>query len=121
MSNSNVATSPASDSVAKNGGANRDQVLSDIRAGRRLERITSSVQNFLETQVAKIDEALEQCEAAVENDRLVRDRLAAFEKEKREWETARNAELKRLSVASDELAKAWEKLETDRRSLADKK
>jgi len=121
MPKSNKILSPASVDASNSYGGDRDQVLSDIRAGRRLERITSSVQSFLEVQVSKVNAALEQCEAAVKNDRLVADRLADFEKEKRVWESARDTEIKRLSVASDELAKAWTQLETERRSLADKK
>ena len=97
----------------------RDQLLTDIRSGRRLERVVDSVKLFLEMQVDKIEQTLGQCEAAVENERQLQKRLAEFEKEKHQWNQTRMSEIERLSVAGDELAKAWAQLEVERRQFLD--
>ena len=99
----------------------RDQLLTDIRSGRRLERVVDSIKHFLEAQVGKIEQTLAQCDAAVENDRLLQQRLAEFEKEKHEWNQMRMSEIERLSAAGDELAKAWGQLEVERRKFLDSK
>jgi len=99
----------------------RDQLLTDIRSGRRLERVVDSVKHFLEMQVGKIEETLAQCDAAVENERLLQQRLAEFEKEKHQWQQTRMSEIERLSAAGDELTKAWEQLEGERRKFLDSK
>lgn len=102
-------------------GVSRDQLLSDIRSGRRLERIVESIRHFLEMQVSKVEHTLAQCEAAVENDRRVHQKMAEFQQEKHKWNETRRLEVERLSAASDELAKAWEQLETERRQFLDSK
>jgi len=99
----------------------RDQLLTDIRSGRRLERVVDSIKHFLEMQVGKIEETLAQCDAAVENERLLQQRLAEFEKEKHQWQQTRMSEIERLSSAGDELTKAWEQLEVERRKFLDSK
>ena len=99
----------------------RDQLLTDIRSGRRLERVVDSVKLFLEMQVDKIEQTLGQCEAAVENERQLQKRLAEFEKEKHQWNQTRMSEIERLSAAGDELSKAWAQLEVERRQFLDSK
>ena len=99
----------------------RDQLLTDIRSGRRLERVVDSIKSFLEMQVGKIEQTLAQCEAAVEKERLLQQRLAEFENEKHQWQQTRMSEIERLSAASDELAKAWGQLEVERRKCLDSK
>ena len=94
----------------------RDQVLTDIRSGRRLDKIVSSIENFLSNQVSKLEQALADCEQAVENDRIVQEILDRHEREKEAWEQARQMELERLNAAGEELARAWEKLEEERRN-----
>lgn len=118
IDNQNSSSEQIGASEAK---VSRDQMLVDIRSGRRLERIVASIQNFLEMQVSKVDDTISQCEMAVENDIRVQARLADFEQEKRAWDENRKQEITRLSQASDELAKAWEKLETERRQFLDSK
>lgn len=123
-----MVTTPADNQIAKPdckaapaAETSRDQMLVDLRSGRRLDRIVASIQNFLEMQVSRVEDTIAQCEAAVENDIRVQERMAKFEKEKREWDESRKQEIARLSQASDELAKAWEKLETERRQFVDLK
>lgn len=99
----------------------RDQMLADIRSGRRLERLVDNIKHFLENQVAKIDQTLAGCEAAVDNDRRFQKRLAEFQEEKHKWAKTREAEITRLSIAGDELAKAWTQLEGERRKFLDSK
>ena len=99
----------------------RDQMLADIRTGRRLERVVESIKRFLEVQVEKVDQTIISCEAAVREDRRLRKRLAEFQEEKHQWDQNREAEIARLSIASDELAKAWAQLETERRKFLDSK
>jgi hypothetical protein len=115
------SSEPQSSHSAAGDGISRDQVLADIRSGRRLEKIVASIRNFLEIQVSRVEETIEQCEAAVENDIRIQERLAEFEKEKRAWDETRKLEIARLSAAGDELSKAWEKLESDRRQFLDSK
>ena len=123
-----MVTTPADNQIAQPSGStaletenSRDQMLVDIRSGRRLDRIVASIQNFLEMQVSRVEDTISQCEAAVENDIRIQERMAKFEKEKRAWDESRKQEIARLSQASDELAKAWEKLETERRQFLDLK
>ena len=61
------------------------------------------------------------CEAAVESERQLQERLAKFEEEKHQWNKTREAEIASLSTAGDELAKAWAQLETERRQFLDSK
>lgn len=94
----------------------RDQVLTEIRSSRRLEKIVSSIENFLNHQVERLGQAMEACERAAENDKIVKEILKRHEDEKRLWEEERQAEMIRLSKAGDELVKAWEQLEEERRN-----
>lgn len=91
-----------------------DQTLTEIRSGRRLERVVSSIESFLTSQVARLDKAIEECNAAVENDNIVKRILADFEKEKAAWDECRQREILRLQRAGEELIKGWEQLEIER-------
>lgn len=91
-----------------------DSTLKEIRSGRRLDRIVSSISSFLQHQVDRLETELDRCQKAVDNDQVVQRMLTAFEKEKQEWESARQAEVERLNEASDKLALGWEKLEHEK-------
>ena len=119
--NSKVTTAEPSLANPQEKPVSRDQMLAEIRSGRRVERIVVNIKHFLEMQVARIDQTLTGCEAAVENDRRLQQRLAEFEEEKHQWAKTREAEIARLSIAGDELAKAWAQLETERRQFLDSK
>ena len=93
----------------------RDQILNEIRSGRRLEKIASSIENFLNHQVEKLEQAIEECRRAAENDRVVKEILKRHEEEKKVWEEERRAETLRLAQAGEELVVAWDKLEEERR------
>lgn len=96
-----------------------DQMLSDIRSGRRLERIVDSIKHFLDIQVSNVEQVLKQCEAAVDNDRRLKKLFVDFEKEKHQWSQARQAEIERLSIAGDKLIQGWVDLEAERRQFLD--
>lgn len=96
-----------------------DRTLSEIRTGRRLEKITASIESFLHSQVARLEKAIAECQRSVENDEILQRILADFEVEKQEWEKNRQAEIVRLSGAGEELIKGWEKLEAERQKWSD--
>jgi len=118
---SKVTTSESSPAKTQGEPVARDQMLADIRSGRRLERLVDNIKHFLENQVAKIDQTLAGCEAAVDSDRRFQQRLAEFQEEKHQWAKTREAEIARLTIAGDELTKAWEQLENERRNFIDSK
>ena len=92
-----------------------ERTLAEIRSGRRLEKIVASIQSFLNSQVARLDKSIAECNRAIENDRIVQNILADFETEKLAWEKDRQAEIARLQAAGEELIKGWEQLESERR------
>ena len=96
-----------------------DRSLTKSRSARRLESVVSSVESFLNGQVERLEQAIQQCNQAVDNDRIVQSIMADFELRKQEWESQRASELARLELAGNELAKAWEQLETERRRFAE--
>ncbi len=91
-------------------------MLDEIRAGRRLDKIVSSIENFLGNQVSKLEQALLQCDVAVDNDRIVKEILQRHQEERERWDQERETERARLREAGEELARAWEKLEEERRN-----
>ena len=91
-----------------------DRTLTEIRSGRRLEKIVVSIESFLNSQVARLDKAIAECNQSVENDRIVQGILAEFELEKAAWEKSRQQEIKRLQAAGEELIKGWKNLENER-------
>ena len=92
-----------------------DRTLTEIRSGRRLEKIVDSIENFLNSQITRLEKAMAECNASIENDRIVQRILSEFEVEKAAWEESRQAEILRLQAAGEELVKGWEKLEDERR------
>lgn len=113
MNETNIPSiAPVDSSVV---ATSRDQVLNEIRSSRRLGKIVSSIENFLNHQVEKIEQTIESCHRAAENDRIVQEVLRKHEEEKRKWEEERQAETLRLSQAGEELIRAWEQLEEERR------
>ena len=101
------------------GVTSTSRVLTEIRSGRRLEKIAASVESFLENQIARIEKALAEVEQAAENDRIVQKILADFEDEKAAWEQERQAEIERLSRAGEDLIAAWDKLEAEKKAWLD--
>ena len=116
-----IVTPEPSGAIPEEVAGSRDQMLADIRSGRRLERVVESIRSFLDVQVEKVDQTLASCEAAVQKDKQLRKRLAEFQEEKHQWDQIREAEIARLSITGDELAKAWIQLETERRKFLDSK
>lgn len=98
-----------------------DRTLSEIRSGRRLEKLVASIQGFLNGQVARLEKGLDECQEAVDNDRIMRTVLASFETQKRVWQEKCDAESKRLQLASEKLAEGWKELEDERRKLLDER
>lgn len=108
-------TNESSSTMLPSSGA-RDKILNEIRSGRRLDKIVSSIENFLNNQVEKLEQAIEECEKSAGNDRIVQEILKRHEDEKRMWEEERQSETIRLSQAGEELIKAWGQLEEERRT-----
>jgi hypothetical protein len=98
-----------------------DRTLSEIRSGRRLEKLIASIQGFLNGQVARLEKALDECQAAVDNDRIMRTVLANFETEKKVWQERCDAEANRLKLVGEKLAEGWKELEDERRKLLDER
>ena len=91
-----------------------DRSLAELRTGRRLEQVAASIETFLLSQVARIEESLELCQTSVGQNQIVQRILADFEKQKVEWEEQRQSESRRLYEAGERLIRGWEQLETDR-------
>jgi hypothetical protein len=102
-------------------GQSLDRTLTEIRSGRRLQKIVSSIESFLLSQVTRLNNALEECNQAVENDKIVQRILAEFEKEKQAWEANRQAEILRLHEAGEELIRGWDQLDEERRKWSDER
>jgi hypothetical protein len=98
-----------------------DRTLTEIRSGRRLEKIAASIQSFLESQFSRLESALIDVQSAEENDKILQRILADFEKEKRTWEEQRQAEILRLQNASEQLISGWQQLEDERRKWMDER
>ena len=98
-----------------------DRTLVEIRSGRRLEKIANSIESFLHSQVTRLETALQQCQQAEHNDKIVQNILAEFELEKETWEEQRQAEIRRLDIASEQLSLGWQQLEDERRSWLDER
>ncbi|MEM7782525.1 MAG: hypothetical protein AAF623_04165 [Planctomycetota bacterium] len=99
----------------------KQQVLTEIRSGRRLEKIASSIGSFLDNQLERLEAAFKEIERVAANDRIVQNILAEFELEKREWEMERQAEIDRLNRAGEELIEAWQKLESEKKAWMDER
>ena len=108
-------------SASRDEDSQLDQTLSEIRSGRRLEKLVASIQGFLNGQVARLDKALDECQAAVDNDRIMRTVLASFETEQKQWQEKCEAESKRLKAEGQKLAEGWKELEDERRRLLDER
>ncbi len=96
-----------------------DNTLNEIRSGRRLDKIVSSIESFLQSQVTRLDRALEECRRAADNDRIVQKLLADAQLERENWERKRQAEILRLEQAGERLAQGWKQLEDERRNWLD--
>ena len=98
-----------------------DRTLTEIRSGRRLEKIVKSIESFLHSQISRIDKAVEECRLAENNDKILQKMRKDFEQEKLEWQETRNSEGLRLNEASDMLIQGWKDLEDERRSWLDER
>jgi hypothetical protein len=120
MNTSLTETNPNESSLRRTAGSGStatslDRTLTEIRSGRRLEKIVKSIESFLHSQITRLEKAMAECNQSIENDRIVQRILAEFELEKAAWEESRQAEILRLQLAGEELIKGWEKLEEERR------
>lgn len=102
-----------------NGSLNVDHAsfeseLGELRLGRRLKKLTSSVENFLQIQLSRLNTALRHCEKAEEQNELLRRMMAEFETQKREWQLKQLAEEQRLFEAGEKLMRGWEQLEIEK-------
>ncbi len=98
-----------------------DRTLTEIRSGRRLEKIVTSIENFLHNQILRLDKALDEFRLAQNNEKILQKILKDFETEKLQWDEARNSEILRLSDASEKLIEGWQQLEDERRNWLDER
>lgn len=116
-SNASVLSESPDDDQAHPSPQSVDQTLTEIRSGRRLESIVASIESFLDGQIGRLELAINECQKAVENDKIVQRILADFELEKQAWEENRQAEIVRLQASGAKLINGWEKLENERRNF----
>lgn len=98
-----------------------DQTLDEIRTGRRLEKIVSCIENFLQSQIIRLDEGLHECKRLIENDKIVKQILSDCQREKQVWESEKENQIQRLELANKKLAQGWEDLENERRKWIDQR
>lgn len=98
-----------------------DRTLTEIRSGRRLEKVVSCIESFLYSQISRLEKGLAECGKAVDNDEIVKKILADFELEKQAWEAERQLETLRLKEAGEKLIHGWEQLENERRNWLDQR
>ena len=94
-----------------------DRSLAELSSGRRLEKITASIEGFLLNQVARLNKSLDKCKQAVDQDKIVQRIMSDFERQKQEWEKERQVEIKRLVEAGDNLIQGWKQLEQERQAF----
>ena len=98
-----------------------DQTLTEIRSGRRLEKIAGSIASFLNGQLVRLETVLEECDRAQRNDQIVQQILADLETQKIAWAENCQTESQRLKEAADQLALGWKQLENERRKWIDER
>lgn len=94
-----------------------DRSLTELSSGRRLEKITSSIEGFLLNQIARLNKSLDKCKQAVDQDKIVQRIMSDFERQKLVWEKERQTEIKRLVEAGDNLILGWKQLEQERQAF----
>ena len=94
--------------------SNFESSLGELRVGRRLQQVTSSIGSFLDSQLAKLEKALVQCKNAELQNEVLQRIIAEFEQQKIDWEQTRVAEEKRLFAAGEKLIEGWKQLEQER-------
>jgi len=94
-----------------------DRSLVELRSGRRLEKATISIESFLLNHVARLNKALDHCQLAVDQNKILQRVMADFQRQKAQWEIERQTELRRLFEASEKLAAGWKNLEAERQNL----
>ena len=98
-----------------------DKTLDEARSGRRLTKIVNSIQSYLNNEISKLETAIEKCQQAADNDRVLQHLRMELENERQSWEADRDAEAKRLHDASEKLIQAWQQLEEERRRWMDER
>jgi len=92
-----------------------DQSLKAIQLGRRLQKITSSIEHFFHSQIDRLENTLAICQRDVDQSDAIRQMLASFAQQKQCWEAEREAEIARLDRACGQLIDGWKQLEDARR------
>lgn len=83
----------------------------------QLGNLSRRFESFLQQQVERLKNGLQNCHDLKSEADVVRKMMEDFEEQKRHWEMQRDSEIKRLSIASSELAEAWKQLEDEQRQL----
>ena len=85
---------------------------------RRLRAVTRRIERFFEERVESVQQALSQIDNTESAFDVTRRRSAQLDEERRQWELEKQAEITRLTRASEELAIAWQQLEQRQRDVA---
>ena len=91
--------------------------LNDLRLGRRLKSVTTSIESFLQNQLLKLETAMDQCAKVEQQNEMLKRMFAEFEKNKRDWEKHRLLEEQRLYEAGQKLVRGWEQLDVEKSKL----
>ena len=92
-----------------------DRSLTAIQLGRRLQKITKSMDCFFHSQIERLQNALTICRREVDRADAVQEMIASFAEQKQRWETERDVEIARLDQACAQLTAGWKQLEDARR------
>ncbi len=84
---------------------------------RRLRAVTRRIESFFKDQAESLQSALAEVGDTQSAFDVTQRRVAALDEERQQWELERNAEIARLTQASEELAIAWQQLEQREREV----
>ena len=91
--------------------------LVELRAIRSLEAVSDGIENFLTSQIDKIESSLQQCQEASTQHKLLQQRIIEFENDKAAWDATQKTETARLFEIGEKLIAGWEQLEKERAEL----
>lgn len=98
---------------------NLDHALVELRAIRSLEAVSAGIEKFLNSQIDKIESALQHCQEAFTQHELLQQRIIEFENDKATWDATQKSETQRLFQIGEKLIAGWDQLEKERAELSD--
>lgn len=88
------------------------------RVSERLHGLSQKIASFIELQFQRLEQTLRQCQHATELETQAQQRMHDVESRQRQWEEKRKAEMLKLTQEQQQLAEAWQKLESEQRDFA---